>query len=92
MTRVTVLPLEVVRTGGTQYVFSVDYKTISGTAIAGVDFANTSGTLLFNCGEERATIEIPLINDKNEDESMDLSFWVSSPIQRAEILRGWRRG
>lgn len=68
--------LEVVRTGGIQYVFSVDYETISGTAIAGVDFAETSGTLLFNCGEERATIEIPLINDNNEDESMDISFWV----------------
>ena len=68
--------LEVVRTGGTQYVFSVDYETVSGTAIAGVDFAETSGTLLFNCGEERASIEIPLINDNNEDESMDISFKV----------------
>lgn len=55
--------LEVTRTGGTQYVFSVDYKAVSGTALEGTDFAKTSGTLAFNCGQETAAIEIPLIND-----------------------------
>jgi len=68
--------LEVVRTGGTQYVFSVDYETVSDTAAAGVDFAETSGTLMFNCGEETAVIEIPLINDNKEDMSEELYFGV----------------
>jgi len=68
--------LEVVRTGGTQYVFSVDYKTISGTAAAGVDFAETSGTLMFNCGEETAAIEIPLINDNKETVYEEVYFGV----------------
>ncbi|NLK34003.1 MAG: hypothetical protein GX301_00935 [Gracilibacteraceae bacterium] len=68
--------LEVVRTGGTQYVFSIDYETVSGTAAAGVDFAETSGTLMFNCGEETAAIEIPLINDNKETVSEEVYFGV----------------
>ena len=51
--------LEVARSGGTQYVFSVDYETVSDSAVAGADFVHTAGTLLFNCGEETAAIEIP---------------------------------
>ncbi|MGI6235905.1 MAG: Calx-beta domain-containing protein, partial [Christensenellales bacterium] len=68
--------LEVVRTEGTQYVFSVDYEAVSGTAFEGVDFAKTSGTLLFNCGQKTATIEIPLINDNKRKPEPDISFTV----------------
>lgn len=71
--------LKVVRTGGTQYVFSVDYKAVENTAKEGVDFAKTAGTLAFNCGVDTMEIEVPLINDgiymkePNMDFTLELS-------------------
>ena len=55
--------LTVKRTGALQYVATVDYHTVDGTARAGVDYADTSGTLYFASDMEEAVIEIPLIND-----------------------------
>ena len=42
---------------------TVDYSTVSGTAIAGSDFVAVSGTLVFPAGVTRLTITVPIIND-----------------------------
>ncbi len=57
------LTLTVTRAGGTAGTVSVEYLTIDGTATAGTDFTNTSGTLTFTNGQVSRTITVPLIND-----------------------------
>ncbi len=59
------LSLVVTRTGGTAGAVAVDYLTVDGTATAGTDFTNTSGTLTFTNGQASRTITVPLINDSS---------------------------
>ncbi|MDD4286195.1 MAG: S-layer homology domain-containing protein [Eubacteriales bacterium] len=68
--------IEVERSGGVQYVFTVDYETIEDSAVDGVDFSGTSGTLEFKGGRDSMTIEVPLINDGMEDPEPDTGFTV----------------
>ena len=68
--------LDVARSGGIQYVFTVDYETADDSALDGVDYANTSGTLEFKGGVDRQTIKIPLINDNIKNPDPDISFKV----------------
>ena len=42
---------------------TVDYTAVAGTATAGVDFTETSGTLTFSDGQQSATFEVELIDD-----------------------------
>ncbi len=62
------------RMAGKQYVGEVSYRTVDGTAVAGVDYAETTGKLAFNCGVESMTIEVPLINDEVLSEGANVSF------------------
>jgi hypothetical protein len=50
------------RVGGTQ-AFDVDYTTANGTAIAGVDYVATSGTLHFAANQAEATVTVTLDPD-----------------------------
>jgi len=68
--------IDVVRTGGIQYVFTVDYETVDNTAYAGTDYVTASGSLQFKGGEDRKTIEIPLIDDKVQSLDPGISFKV----------------
>jgi arylsulfatase A-like enzyme len=42
---------------------TVSFSTSSGTASAGDDYAETSGTLTFDPGEQEQLVEIPVVND-----------------------------
>jgi hypothetical protein len=53
---------------------SVSYATTSGTAVAGINFSNTTGTLHFGVGEMFQSISIPLYN---RAETTNLLFGVS---------------
>lgn len=55
--------LTVSRTGGSSGMATVAYATISGTATAGKDFTDTSGTLTFADGQTSATITVPILQD-----------------------------
>ncbi|WP_294550718.1 S-layer homology domain-containing protein [uncultured Pseudoflavonifractor sp.] len=55
--------LTVVRTGGNQTMVTIDYATVDGTAVAGTDYAATSGTLVFYADRNQQVIEVPLIDD-----------------------------
>ena len=56
------------RTGATQYVSSVDYKTVDGSAKAGTDYAKAESTASFSGGIESTEIEIELLNDNKKTE------------------------
>lgn len=72
---------------------SVDYTTTDGTALDGVDYQRSSGTLTFAVGELKKIITIPIFNDGvlngSRSFNISLSNAVSSiglgPIQNAQI-------
>ena len=70
--------LTVERTGALQYVTTVDYHTVDGTATAGQDYVQTSGTLYFSSDVSEMTIEVPLIDDGAvvDEADADCSFTV----------------
>jgi hypothetical protein len=53
----------VTRTTGVGGVVSVDYTVTAGTAVPGVDFTPSSGTLMFAPGQQGATIQVPILDD-----------------------------
>lgn len=59
-TAATVL-ISVSRTGPTTGTVSVDYATVNGTALAGVNFTAVSGTLTFAPGVTTQTFSVPII-------------------------------
>ena len=60
--------IKLTRTGATQYVSSVDYKTVDGSAKAGEDYAKAASTASFSGGIESTEIEIDLLNDSKKSE------------------------
>src|SRR5689334_15206050 len=46
---------------------TVDYATSNGTAVAGVDYTATSGTLSFDAGQTSKTITVPVTNKDTVD-------------------------
>jgi Metallo-peptidase family M12/Calx-beta domain len=55
--------LTLVRTGVTNTTVTVDYATADGTAVAGTDYTNTTGTATFAGGVTSATVTVPLIHN-----------------------------
>ncbi len=60
--------VKVKRTGALQYVTSVDYETVDGTAKAGTDYAKAEDSIGFSGGIDVAEIEIDLLDDKKKTE------------------------
>ena len=58
--------VKVKRTGALQYVTSVDYETVDGTAKAGTDYAKAKASLGFSGGIDTGEIEIDLLDDKKK--------------------------
>jgi uncharacterized delta-60 repeat protein/uncharacterized repeat protein (TIGR01451 family) len=68
----TNIVLAVVRTNLSAGDVSVSYATTNGTAIAGIDYTNTSGQLTFSNGTVLLPITVPIIN--NREVGPDLTF------------------
>lgn len=89
--------LTVERTGALQYVTTVDYHTVDGTATAGQDYVQTSGTLYFSSDVSEMTIEVPLIDDGAvvDEADADCSFTVVLENPQGgwhgQLHSGWRR-
>jgi uncharacterized delta-60 repeat protein/uncharacterized repeat protein (TIGR01451 family) len=66
--------ITVVRTGGSVGVVTVDYTTVQNTAVAGIDYIETAGTLVFTNGQTVQTFSVPIIDDAvvEGNESLDL--------------------
>ncbi|MEU4624069.1 Calx-beta domain-containing protein [Actinoplanes sp. NPDC023801] len=50
-------------TTGTERKISVPWRTVAGTAEAGGDFTNSSGTATFDPGTDSVTVNVPLVGD-----------------------------
>ena len=71
--------IQVDRTGGTASNVTVHYATINGSAIAGVDYTATSGTLTFAAGQPSATFQIPIFNDSSDEPDEAITLELSAP-------------
>ena len=58
-----VVSFSVARSVGTNGVVSVEFATTASSAVAGVDFVGTSGTLVFPSGVSTQSFTVPLIGD-----------------------------
>jgi hypothetical protein len=65
---------------------SVDYATVDGTAIDGVDYAGRSGTLTFSPGETTRTILIPTILDPAGELNESFRVELSNPSAAGVIV------
>jgi len=59
---------------------SVDFATFNGSALPGVDFVSTAGTLTFDPGSETRDILIPIIGDTLDESSEFFVLNLSNPV------------
>ncbi len=71
--------IDVVRVGGSDGRILVNYATSNGTAVAGEDYAAASGQLIFNDGETRKTITIPILQDTEVESDETFQVTLSAP-------------
>ncbi|MDB6024303.1 MAG: Calx-beta domain protein, partial [Verrucomicrobiales bacterium] len=71
--------VQLIRTGGSNGIVSVQYSSNGGTASAGVDYTNTSGTVAFGNGEIVKTVLIPIINDSTVEGPETINLILSNP-------------
>ena len=62
---------------------SVAYATANGTATAGADYTQTSGTLVFQPGQTSKTIDVPIVNDTLTEGDETFLVTLSSPAGAA---------
>ena len=56
---------------------TVDYATSDGTATAGADYTDTSGTLTFAAGETAKTVSVPVLDDATDEDAETLTLTLS---------------
>lgn len=69
----------------------IQYEVKPGSATPGNDFVAQSGSLVFRRGEDRASLSIPILNDRNYQEgrevfSLELVNIVGRPVHQVIIL------
>ena len=60
---------------------TVIYKTANGTATAGTDYAETTGTLTFNPGETEQSFTIPILPDESIEANETVNLALSNPVE-----------
>ena len=59
---------------------TVDYATADGTATAGSDYTQTSGTLTFAVGDGKKTISVPVLQDGSPEEDETFTVTLSDAV------------
>ena len=65
--------------------YSVNYSTISGTALPNSDYIEVSGTLTFTVGEASKTFTVPIVNDSVIEADESLTVMLSNPTNGAVL-------
>jgi hypothetical protein len=71
--------LTVTRSGGLGVQATVDYSTTDGTAIAGVNYIASTGSITFGVGEVMKTISIPIIDDATTNPTLSFTVTLTAP-------------
>jgi len=67
---------------------TVGYGTFDGTAVAGSDYVETTGQLVFNPGDAPKIVEVPIIGDAVEEAS-EIFFLQVTNLQNATVSDGF---
>jgi hypothetical protein len=79
--------ISIIRTGEFREPVSVSYATRDGTAMAGVDYAHTSGTLLIPAGMAMAEFQVPILLDHLPRAPRTVELLLSDPGPNGMILQ-----
>ncbi|WP_206458220.1 InlB B-repeat-containing protein [Anaerovorax sp. IOR16] len=80
--------VEIRRNGGSEGSFTVNYKTVNDTAVAGIDYVETSGTVTFGDKETSKYISVPCISDRIYTGDRQFSFIIENPSGSEELPDG----
>ena len=78
--------IAVARTQGTDGRVSIDYATVDASATAGEDYLTQSGTLVFESGESRKTISIPILDDNFAEGTEEFGLAIDNVRGNATLL------
>ena len=78
--------LTVVRTNGSSGIISVSYSTAAGTAVPGLNYLTSSGTLTLGDGVTSGTIAIPLVDNVLVQGTVNFSVNLSNPAGGATLI------
>jgi hypothetical protein len=77
--------INVTRSGSSAGTVSVNYATSDGSATAGSDYTNTSGTLTFADGVTSQSLSVPIANDALDEPDETVNLTLSSPQGGASL-------
>jgi hypothetical protein len=84
--RAATATIEVARSGGSRGAVSVRYQTVTGTAVAGVDYQPVAGTLEWPNGDTTSrSFEVPLIDDDDVAADLTVGLSLSMPTGGARL-------
>ena len=73
------------RAGGLASNVTVRFTLEGGTATAGLDYTNVSGTVRFNANETTKTLQVPIINDTLDEPNETVFLSLSDPTEGARL-------
>ena len=71
--------------GESDQAVTVAYRTSDWTATAGADYTATDGTLVFQPGETRKAIAVPVLDDSEEEGDETFTMWLSD-VRNATLV------
>jgi len=78
--------LSLYRTSGVIGEISIDYETVDGTAVAGSDYEERRGTLVFSNSVTTRTLSIPLLDDAAPEDEESFSIRLYNPQGGAVLV------
>jgi len=82
----TLATITVLRTNGASGIVSITYSTTNGTALAGVQYVATAGSLTFGDGVMSQTFTVPVYNTSVANVALNLSLLLSNPTGGAGVM------
>ena len=68
--------------------FTIDYRTVDGTARAGEDYVATSGRLTFSEGQSIASVRVPVTGDRAVEGAESFLLAIDAPAAVSEVTSG----
>jgi len=75
-----VVNVDILRIGDASQSCSVNYGTEDASAVAGVKYSRTEGTLTFQPNELNKKVSVPILNDERWDSTLEFCMELSQPV------------
>jgi hypothetical protein len=82
---VGVATTKVVRTGGRSTIAETVFVTADGTATAGDDYADSTGTITFVAGQRSADVSVPIVDDALDEDDETVELTLGAPTGGASL-------